>query len=595
MTYDTLKAAPGAERIDLCEITLEKCSLTNGVAPCVATRTCVNSWATCANKANYSATPFVVKLCTPASSIPDGYVPLMQSVTADSGEPDPETSLGKRDSVSFSFIDAPHNDIGFDPYYATRSYDAMEQGTFWPRFRHRWPFYQGRKVVWRRGFVHAPWDLANFVNREYIAEDLKGWGKGAITLTAKDPLKLADNDRAEYPPRSTGRLAVLLDGTSSHTQIDITTTRTTEYDIQSWEPSYSAVRIGDEIFKYTGVTSIADGVRLTGVTVGGFDQYETTRAAHAVGDEVQKCAYFKAMRPIDVFVVLLEDGAGIDTAYIPYADWLSESTTWIAGFRLTRLVCEPEGVRDTLKELIPQTSTWSLWWDAEASEIKYRVVRPLDLSEIVATVTDTENIVSGSVVCVDESDRLLNEVYITMGQRDPTKDEKQIGNYSEGFVTVNADSQSTNETGSRRSKVIYGRWHPTSNRAELQAVIDRVLLNRSFVPVRLDFEVHRKDDSIQTGDFVAITTQAVTDEFGAKRETQFRVIRSKAGADRVKYTAREDAYASGRIGSFARIAPDTFAAGTEYGDTTADEQAYYMFIAADDGFIDGGIAGKVLL
>jgi hypothetical protein len=46
---------------------------------------------------------------------------------------------------------------------------------------------------------------------------------------------------------------------------------------------------------------------------------------------------------------------------------------------------------------------------------------------------------------------------------------------------------------------------------------------------------------------------------------------------------------------FARIAPDTFAAGTEYSAASTADQAYYMFIAADDGFIDGSIAGKVLL
>jgi hypothetical protein len=85
------------------------------------------------------------------------------------------------------------------------------------------------------------------------------------------------------------------------------------------------------------------------------------------------------------------------------------------------------------------------------------------------------------------------------------------------------------------------------------------------------------------------------DEFGEALPTLIRVLKSRSGDDTVKITAREELFASGRVGSFARIAPDTFAAGTEYIDVTATDQAYYMFIAADDGFIDGSIAGKVLL
>ena len=85
------------------------------------------------------------------------------------------------------------------------------------------------------------------------------------------------------------------------------------------------------------------------------------------------------------------------------------------------------------------------------------------------------------------------------------------------------------------------------------------------------------------------------DEFGEALPTLIRVLKSRSGDDTVKITARQDVFASGRVGMFARIAPDTFAAGTEYSATTADEQAYYMFIAADDGFINGSVAGKVLL
>lgn len=593
MSYDTLKTAPGRERIDVMQLTLERCSLTNGTAPCTATSPCVNSWATCRDKDNYDPEDWDVLFCTTASICPDGMIPFLQSVSADAGEPNPENGLGKRSSVKFTLIDAPHDDIGIDPYVASRAWDAMQRGTFWPRFRARWPFYNGRPVVWYRGYVHEPFDLANCQQRHYIAEDLSGWGRGTVTLTAKDPLKLADNDQAEYPPRSIGTLAEVLSDSSTYHTVDIATTRTSEYDIQSYEPSFSAVRIGEEILKYTGVTTITGGVRLTGVVHGGFDQYTTTRQDHAIGDQVQKCAYFKNMRPIDVFQVLLEDGAGIDTAYIPYADWLAEASTWISSFRITRLVCDPEGVNDHLNELIPQTSTWSIWWDEEAAEIKYRCVRPPDIGEVVTTLDDDANIISGSVKCLDDTGRLLNEAYVTLGQRDPVKKIDEIGNYAAGFVAINVDSQGQNETRTRKAKTIFGRWQPTGNRAEMTAIADRLLLSRSSVPIKIDLSVDRKDDSINTGDFAYVATFAHTDEFGDTPNVLYRILKSQAGTDTLKITAIEET--SGNVGTSARIAPNTFAAGFDYNDANASDQAYYMFIASDTGFLDGGIPGKVLL
>lgn len=595
MSYDDLKQAPGRERIDVIQITLERCTLVNGTAPCAATSTCVNSWATCKSKANYLPEDWDVRFCTPASICPSGMIPFLQSVRSDAGEPDPESSLGKRTSITAAFRDAPHDDIGIDPYLSSRAYKPIEQGTFWPRFRARWPYYNGRRVIWYRGYVHEPFSLSNCRAMEFIASDMRGWGAGGITLVAKDPLKLADNDSAEYPPRSTGVLASSLSAAASPTSIDVITDRPSEYDIQSWEPGFSAIRVGDEVIKYTSVSTISGGVRLSGLTFGGFDQYETERQNHSATDEVQKCAYFKAMRPIDVFRVLLQDGAGIDSSYIPYADWLDEAVTWISSFRLTRLVCEPEGVRDHLDELIPQTSTWALWWDDQSSVIRYRVVRPPDIGEVVGTITDDANIVSGSVKCLDDTDLLLNEVYVTLGQRNPVKKIDDPGNYRAGFLTIDADSQGANATRLRKSKNIWGRWQPTANRVEMQGVVNRMLRSRSTVPIRVELDVDRKDDSINTGDFIDLSTFAVLDAFGDVRAMRSRVLTARGGDDRLHVVAREDVFSSGRVGSFGRIAPNTFARGTTYADCSESDRAYYMFAADDDGLLNGSDAGKILL
>ena len=87
----TAESRAGAERIDLMHITLERCSLTNGVAPCCSIsdlrKYVVNMHAT---RSDYAVETFDAKFCTPASIIPDGYTPFLQSADQDSAELDPE-------------------------------------------------------------------------------------------------------------------------------------------------------------------------------------------------------------------------------------------------------------------------------------------------------------------------------------------------------------------------------------------------------------------------------------------------------------------------------------------------------------------------
>ena len=133
--------------------------------------------------------------------------------------------------------------------------------------------------------------------------------------------------------------------------------------------------------------------------MGGFDQYETTRTTHA-GDLVQKCAYFKAMRPIDVFRVLLEDGAGIDTAYIPYSDWLTrghDMDCWIP-HHAPRV--RPGRRQKAFDELVPgKRPHGRSGGTRKAAKYSTGVSARLTWTEIIAELNDDQNIISGSVRC----------------------------------------------------------------------------------------------------------------------------------------------------------------------------------------------------
>lgn len=587
MSYDDLKVAPGKQRIDVIDVTVEGCANVYGVAPCTATGTgsqkCFNSWATCQDTANYVAQDKVISFCTPVSVIPDGCIPFLDSVKGDSGQLDPENSLGKRGQITVNLMDAPHDDTDIDPYIDERSYSALERGTFWPRFRARFPFYQGRKLEWYQGYY--PFTRANAKKRTYIIEDLKGWGRTkGITIVAKDPLKLADDKRAQWPRPSTGVLNTTMTAVSSHSTIDIVTGSPTEYDLEDYE-TVGVVLIGSECIQYTGTTAITGGVRLTGVSRGPIGQYETVAKEHAINDAVQKCAYFSAMKVPKVFQVLLERGGNVPASYITYATWEAEYDTWLAGFRVTRLICKPEGVTSIIKELIPQSNTWGLWWDNESAQIRYQVVRPLDYDEVIQTLSDDAHIIAGSLIAQDDSDRLLNQLLVQFNQIDPTKDAKDGTNYREGFVALDVGSQSAREHGQVFSNVINGRWHPSSNRPELTSIADRLLQARSAVPIRVEFEVDRKDDSAKTAQFITLDTSAIADIYGESKPTIVRIIQQDAGADTVKYIAREELMATG----FARWAPDSIAAGLDYSSATAEQKARYIFWADSATGLLGGI------
>lgn len=556
-----------------------------------STGKCFNSWATCQDTANYLAEDKVVSFCTPTSIVPDGCIPFLDSVKGDSGQLDPENSLGKRGQITVNVLDAPHDDTGIDHYVDERTYSALDRGTFWPRFRARFPFYQGRKLEWYQGYY--PFSRANAKKRTYIMEDLRGWGRsGKITIVAKDPLKLADDKRAQWPQASTGLLTSSMSAGATPTTLDITTGTATEYDLEDYETT-AVVLIGSEIIPYTGTTVITGGVRLTGVgTRGIVGDYITPVAAHDAGVAVQKCAYFQAMKVPRVIQVLLERGGNVPATYIDYTTWETEYDTWLAGFTVTRLICKPEGVTSIIKELIPQSNTWAVWFDNEAEEIRYQVVRPLDYNELIDTFSDDDNIIGGSLAAQDDDSSLMNQILVQYGQIDPTKDAKDGTNYREGFVAIDVGSQSAREHNQTFNNQINGRWHGTGNRAELIVIADKLLQARSSVPIRVEFNVDRKDDAAKTGQFLRLETAAITDQFGIEVPTIVRVIQQDAGDDVVKYVARQELLATG----FARIAPDTYAAGFSYLSATDEEKKRYAFIAnSTTGLLGGTDPGTKLL
>jgi len=230
--------------VNVLECDLDTCSLTYGVAPCTASGAagseCYNTFKTCQDKPNYTRSTKTYKFVTAGAPIPAGEAlrPYIKSVTLAPTEIDPQAGVARRADVKIVLMDETCPDVGLDPYVANRA--ASAGGTYWTRLLARVHNYAGRWVRLKRAYFTAGWDAGQFVTENYIIEAIKGPVKGEVTLTLKDPIKLAD--RQKVPLATSGKLSVAL--ATGDLQIVMNAGDGAQYAASGY------VRIGDQIIRY---------------------------------------------------------------------------------------------------------------------------------------------------------------------------------------------------------------------------------------------------------------------------------------------------------------------------------------------------------
>lgn len=636
MTWDSERSKSGKKPWNWIEIAVDRCTHTwgdgagspsSGGCPAVlgvdADDKCHNSWETCPVRDSFRPSDYWVRFCEPTSDIPrtfefsnvsppdDGlpvFLPFLKSFKHDPSIPDPGESLGVRARFTAMLQDAPHHDFGIDKYASERvtgaastgspsgtAFDPMSRSTMLRKLKARFPYYVGRKLRWYQGYITASPSLADFRMREYIMEGLEGPdANGRARIIANDVLRMLDDDRAKAPAKSRGQLVSAIATGDAVTSIAIETTDATEYDLKSGETE-DYIRIGDEIFTYTGTSPIgspATGVTLTGVTREAPAPYTTAAGDHDEGDLVQRCRYFSGT-VTEVVEELMVDYAGVPSRYIPSADWQSETEVY-APETIERLITEPEGVRSIVDDITQQTMTWAFWFDEVDQEIKYRAFRPADIDEAVPALNDDEHIVAGSVQVKDMPDKIINEIQVLFGQIDPTLNRDEVNNYRRGLLDVNSDSQSTSELGQRRIKRIFALWHPSSNANVVDQFARRTVNTRSKNLIEVSFSLERKDEDVRTSQFCDLTTLYIVGVLGLPREIRVQVLQANSTDEQVTLKAREDFFRE----QYARIAPGGGSPGDPDGllwDNASEAQrARYVFLANEDGYFTNGDRGKAL-
>ena len=504
------------------EIDIDQCTLVYGVGSCPAAldisnqHKCYNAWATCQAYSAFNKGVNTLRFCEDTYRINgQNYIPCLRSVGGYeqevniSGYMDTLAGLGKRAHVNVEMMDFTDRGTLTDKYWSERisgaaqysgvGYDPINSGTFWAKFKAQNPNYSGRPLRVIRGYVDDDGDFVAEETRAYVMTDFKGPNNGGnVTIVAKDILDLADNKKAQAPKVSFGRL--LADMTNSQTNLTLNPAGSGD-----GYPASGYITIGSEIMSFT---RSGDDMTVVRGLLG------TQAATHSTNDSVQVAYHCNTERADSVIYDLLVNYAGIDPAYIDFAEWQAEFNTWGPAYVLSTTICKPTGIVQLLGEICVLGMT--IWWDEVNQKIRLQLNHPPMVTP--AVLNDRNNLIS--IKQEDNEDERASRVILWTVQLDPTK-EKQEGNFERSFVAVSADEELPFAYDGVRSHIIYNRWLNHGSGALVNIIAGRILNRYKRAPVSYTVEVDRKDN-IHLADVVVLESQMVVDANGVplKRLTQ---------------------------------------------------------------------------
>ena len=346
-------------------------------------------------------------------------------------------------------------------------------------------------------------------SRSYFIDSIQGPdSNGRVQIVAKDPLKLADRQKAQVPAPSLGTLRTTVN--NSVTTIEISGAVAADY------PAPGIVRIDDELVSYTTTNTVSTYITLTGVTRG---VEGSIAEEHDSGTLVQLCKKYDDEPVWDVVYDLLTTYAGIDSAYIPYADWQTEGSVWLPQFNVTTVLSQPKGVGEILGELVSQVLLY-IWWDERDQEIKLRAIRPLIGN--APTFTDNANIIENSVSLTTDPKNRVSQIWVYWDQTNRAEDVDNEANYRKLRIRADLDAESADKYGESRVRKIYARW--IQNDAQAINLSARLLGASYENPKILKLRVDAKDRAVWTADIVDIVHRNIVDFNGLPLAERYQVI-----------------------------------------------------------------------
>ena len=512
------------QKISYIEIDLNRCSEVYSVGACTASIPatgaikCFNCFATCQDKPNYNKEIVTSRHSTASGNLPIDIdaIPDIKSIAIKAAKLDLGESMGQRASVNITFGDARYPDTGpeGDRYLADRDYDPYTVGSYWGKFRARWPFTQGADIRLIRGDSNQT--LAQMETRHFIVESSAGPdSKGSFSMVAKDALKLTDGKKAQAPVLSQGELSA--DISAGATSITLAPVGIgSEYQTGTGETKYLNLS-GEEVASYT---NLAGGDTFNIVR----GLFNTTAVDHEAGARAQLCLRYVNQKVSAIIENLLITYANVPASYISSSDWEIEDDAYINKL-YSSLVAEPESAHDLINELLQQTAS-TIWWDDVAKLIRFRVLKAVSTG--AATYSD-DLIVGGTFSAKDQNSKRVSQVWTYFGQINPLESLTDNKNYSRTQVNISLESEANFE-GTPSVRRIYSRWIGNLSRATAERLNQLILQRYSTAPRMVAFNL-QKDDLLTTpilGSGYNVNTRNLQGATGANETMPLQVVQMKS-------------------------------------------------------------------
>jgi hypothetical protein len=595
----------GREPIQIVEILQPACVETYGSSPCTAAlgvtgeNKCFNTRRSCQDPANYDGSFTIYwRFARTSAILPRNEyaessgvfikthpIPMVLNVStvptqANIGGSDKNTSIfGRRSSVTITLKDIPWDDSVGDFYVSERpagtagdTYNPIGRGTFWNKWKARNPYHTKLTIRIYEGYIGQA--LSAMQVREYVLDRVNGPTNDRVTLTANDPLRFADDKRAQFPKASDIHLVSGITAVQ-FTNIEVASVESELTDAFGNTGTTRYLRIEDEILEYTGyANSGTNEWTLSGVTR---EALGTTADSHDAGEKCQRVGRYSALEVWNIAEDLLENHTDLDAAYINDTQWNTEGASFLSPYTLTATVAEPTAVSTLVGELMEQCAFF-IWWDERNSTIPLKAIRP-PLDDGVAEINDTSHILKDSGALREDNTQRISRVVVYYGQRDPTKSLTDIANYSTVKIRIDGDAESADQYDEIKNKKVWSRWLGTSAQATQTAVR---LLGRLRDAVEIfEFRLDAKDRAIGVGDVLEITARQIVDFTGAEIPRRWQVISYEeiVPGEVVRYRTQTFEF-YGRFWIWAPTSPPA-----DYDAATEAQREAMAFFADDDGTV----------
>lgn len=509
------------EPITLVELDLPVCSLTYGTAPCTAaipttgTRKCFNSIRTCQDRENFTRSVLTLRLMRPTPGNPYDAIPNVMSVSTTPAQVTPGQGMGVRASVNVTCGDHPSGDGWVDKYLATRGYDPFKVGTFWPKFRARFPSIEGVPMRILRGYVGDA--LEDMRTEQYFVTGMTV-GPDGVRIVAKDALSFCDPKKAQCPVPTTGKLSA--DFTTGTFTADPAGVGAAEY------PASGYVCLSNkEIVAFTRTGDV--------FTVGTRGAFGSAASDHDEGATVQLCQVYDGVSVADiVYDLLVTFTPGIDPAWCDLPAWQADADSYI-GHLYQTAVAAPASVATLMNEICEQAGV-SVWADAASNSIQFRSLRPVSPS---ATVYDSDHVFG--LASQDQPDLRMSSVLTYYAMANAVEKLDKEPNFRAQELTVDPDAD-LDYDGFPAFKKNYSRWINIDNRAAAARLNDMQLGRFRDPPRRLAFSLFATHPApAALGEGIYISGFSLQDDTGAMTNVPAIVTSITPGEDGNAYEAQE--------------------------------------------------------